>query len=61
MNILNEKLKFLLDKYSVETKAELKTREIAVIDGDNTPILSHRLERRFIELKNIVFDIYSET
>ena len=54
MCILQEKLDFLLDKYSVETKAELKDLKVATIDGVNTPILSHRLERRFIELKNIV-------
>ena len=54
MNILQEKLEFLLDKYSVETKAEFKDCKTAVIDGVETPILSHRLERRFIELKNIV-------
>ncbi len=54
MKILQEKLEFLLDKYSVETKAELKDCKTAIIDGVNTPVLSHRLERRFIELKNIV-------
>ncbi len=54
MEIFQEKLEFLLDKYSVEAKAKLKDRKIAVIDGVETPILSHRLERRFIELKNIV-------
>lgn len=54
MKILQEKLEFLLEKYSVETKAVLKDCKTAVIDGVETPILSHRLERRFIELKNIV-------
>ncbi len=54
MEILQKKLDFLLCKYSVETKAVLKDRKTAVIDGVETPILSHRLERRFIELKNIV-------
>lgn len=54
MCILQEKLNFLLDKYSVETKAELKDCKVAVMDGVDTPILSHRLERRFIELRNIV-------
>jgi len=54
MNILQEKLDFLLDKYSVEANAVLEDKETAVIDGVKTPILSHRLERRFIELKNIV-------
>lgn len=54
MKILQEKLDFLLDKYSVETKATLKDCKTAVIGGADTPLLSHRLERRFIELKNIV-------
>ncbi|MBP3706459.1 MAG: hypothetical protein J6J13_04340, partial [Clostridia bacterium] len=54
MKVFQEKLEFLLDKYSVEAKAEFKDLKTAVIDGVETPILSHRLERRFIELKNIV-------
>lgn len=54
MKILQEKLQFLLDKYSVEAAAELKDCKTAAINGTDTPILSHRLERRFIELKNIV-------
>lgn len=54
MNRLQEKLDFLLEKYSVDTKAVLKDSEIVVIDGMELPILSHRNERRFIELKNIV-------
>jgi hypothetical protein len=54
MNILQEKLDFLLDKYSVKTKATLKDLKTVVIDGEEIPILSHRFERRFIELKNIV-------
>ncbi len=54
MKILQEKLDFLLDKYSVETKTTLKDCKTAVIGGTDTPLLSHRLERRFIELKNIV-------
>lgn len=54
MDTLQKKLDFLLDKYSVETKAILKDCKTAVIDGNEIPLLSHRLERRFIELKNIV-------
>lgn len=54
MNCLQEKLDFLLEKYSVETKAELKDHATVIIDGKKIPILSHRLERRFIELKNLV-------
>lgn len=54
MKILQEKLQFLLDKYSVEASAVLFSRDTVSIDGTATPILSHRLERRLIELKNIV-------
>lgn len=53
MNRLQEKLDFLLEKYSVDTKATLKDAKTVVIDGMELPILSHRNERRFIELKNI--------
>ena len=53
MKILQEKLQFLLEKYSVEAAAVLNDRKTATINGTATPILSHRLERRFIELKNI--------
>ena len=54
MNRLQEKLDFLLEKYSVDVKAVLKDDKTVVIDGKEIPILSHRSERRFIELKNIV-------
>ncbi len=54
MKVLQEKLQFLLDKYSVETSAVLESRQTVSIDGTATPILPHRLERRLIELKNIV-------
>ena len=53
MKVLQEKLEFLLDKYSVATNAVLKDKNTAVIDGKELPILPHRSERRFIELKNI--------
>lgn len=53
MNRLQEKLDFLLEKYSVDVKAVLKDNKTVVIDGMELPILSHRNERRFIELKNI--------
>lgn len=53
MNKLQEKLNFLLEKYSVDTKAELKACDTVIIDGEELPLLSHRAERRFIELKNI--------
>ncbi len=54
MTILQEKLNFLLSKYSVDTKAVLKDCKTVLIDGKEIPLLSHRMERRFIELKNIV-------
>ncbi|MEE1186632.1 MAG: hypothetical protein UHN02_04565 [Acutalibacteraceae bacterium] len=54
MNNLQEKLNFLLDKYSVENSALLKDKKTVVIDGMDVPLLSHRNERRFVELKNIV-------
>ena len=54
MNRLQEKLDFLLEKYSVDTKAVLKDCKTVVINGMELPILSHRSERRFVELKNIV-------
>ena len=54
MKKLQEKLDFLLKKYSVESKAELKDDKTVTIDGKEIPTLSHRSERRFIELKNIV-------
>lgn len=54
MNRLQQKLNFLLEKYSVDAKAVLKDDKTVVIDGMELPILSHRSERRFVELKNIV-------
>ena len=54
MKNLQEKLDFLLEKYSVDKKAVLKDAKTVVIDGKEIPILSHRSERRFVELKNIV-------
>ena len=54
MNVLQEKLNFLIDKYSVDVKTELKDKQNVIIDGHEIPILPHRSERRFIELKNLV-------
>ena len=53
MKVLQEKLDFLLKKYAIDTKAVLKDRNTVVIDGKEIPLLAHRIERRFIELKNI--------
>ncbi len=54
MKLLQEKLNFLLDKYSVDTKITLDDKKFATVNGEKTPILAHRNERRFIELRNIV-------
>ena len=54
MKKLQEKLDFLLNKYSVENSVKLKDNKTVIIDGKEVPTLSHRNERRFIELKNIV-------
>ena len=54
MNRLQEKLDFLLEKYSVEAQVTLKDEKTAVIGGTAYPLLAHRSERRFLELKNIV-------
>ena len=54
MKILQKNLDFLLEKYSVASKAVLKNEKTVEIDGVQLPILAHRSERRFIELKNMV-------
>lgn len=54
MKVLQEKLDFLLDKYSVDAKAVLLNKDTIQIDGTEYKLLAHRSERRFIELKNIV-------
>ena len=55
MNILQEKLNFLLDKYAVAKEAILSDDGKSVtVDGKTYPILPWRSERRFIELKKIV-------
>ena len=54
MQKLQEKLEFLLDKYSVTKKAVLKDEETVVIDSMELPLMSYKGERRFLELKNMV-------
>ena len=54
MKILQEKLDFLLDKYSVSKKAVLKDSDTVVIDGKELPLMAYKTERRFLELKNMV-------
>lgn len=51
--MLQEKLNFLLEKYSVASPATLKDNAV-IIDGKQIPLLPWRMERRFIEQKNIV-------
>lgn len=53
MKKLQKKLDFLLDKYSVDASAVLKNTNTVIINEKEIPLLSHRGERRFIELKNI--------
>ncbi|MBQ9086894.1 MAG: hypothetical protein IJY47_06870 [Clostridia bacterium] len=53
MKQLQEKLDFLLKKYSVGRKAIIKNENCVNIDGKDIPLLSHRSERRFVELKNV--------
>ena len=54
MTKLQEKLDFLLDKYSVDAKATIINSDKAIVNANEAPLLSYRYERRFIELKNIV-------
>ncbi len=55
MNILQEKLNFLLDKYAVKNKAILSGDNQSVeVNGNQYALLPWRNERRFIELKKIV-------
>ena len=53
MKKLQEKLDFLTGKYSLDVNPVLKDEKTVVIDGKEIPLLSHRCERRFLELKNI--------
>lgn len=54
MQKMQEKLEFLLDKYSVAKKAVLKDRDTVIIEGAELPLMSYKTERRFLELKNMV-------
>ncbi len=53
---LQEKLNFLLEKYNVGKKAEIIGRDYVDIEGEKVFLLPWRQERRFTELKNMVFD-----
>lgn len=54
VEMLQEKLDFLLDKYSVAKKAVLKDRNTVTIDGAELPLMAYKSERRFLELRNMV-------
>lgn len=54
MKLLQEELNFLLDKYDVPCDAVLDKNQTVNINGAIVPLLAHRFERQFIELKNIV-------
>lgn len=54
MEKLQNKLEFLLDKYSVDAKAVIKDCRTVEIDGKDYPVFAHRCERRFVELNRIV-------
>lgn len=54
MKELQDKLDFLLGKYSVDTSVTFLNNALVSIGGREVPLLAHRSERRFIELKNLV-------
>lgn len=56
MKKLQEKLDFLLNKYSIDTPAKLLDARTAEIGAKTVALLPWRNERRFIELKNLTKD-----
>ena len=54
--MLEEKLDLLLKKYDVPVRAEMKGPDAVVIDGKEIPLLPHRYERRFTELRKMLHD-----
>ena len=54
MNMLQEKLNFLLNKYDVSSHVQIIDCQNAVIDGKAVRLLPWRNERRFAELKKLV-------
>ncbi len=54
MNMLTEKLEFLLDKYDVKSNIRILDCQSAELDGKTIHLLPWRSERRFLELKNLV-------
>ena len=51
-----EKLDLLLKKYDVPVRAEKKGTDSVVIEGKEVPLLPHRYERRFTELRKMLHD-----
>ena len=56
MNMLQEKLDFLLKKYSVNAEVTIDDFDTAVINGVKMRLLPWRSERRFFEMKKLVSD-----
>lgn len=54
MNMLQEKLNFLLNKYDISSDVQIIDCQNAVIDGKAVQLLPWRSERRFSELKKLV-------
>ena len=55
---MNEALRFLIDKYAVPAGEIAESADGPVLrrDGEETPLLPWRVERRFVELKNLTED-----
>ena len=51
-----EKLNMLLEKYDVPAAATMETAERVVIGGTAYPLLPHRFERRFTEMRKMLHD-----
>lgn len=50
---MQKNLDFLLEKYAVDTPITLIDRDTATVKGRTLPLLSHRWQRRFVELRNL--------
>lgn len=56
---MNNALDFLRDKYALpagKIAADGENYQLCLSDGNNIPLLPHRVERRFAELKKIITD-----
>lgn len=55
--MLQEKLELLLEKYAIASDAKISADGRSVgIGGEVYPLLSHRFERRFVELRRMLHD-----